>query len=183
MKASEVINRLKDVLLSSTETEEVAKTTTKEDVELKEQAPEVQNENVSEESSSDKNIDNSTSSEDIREINYSADEVTSDSKEEIKSEELEEEPQEEIVEEKSPEYATKDEVAEVRAMVEKLRGMIETKDEAYAEVPQELSSEESTEPLSHSPENEVSEKLGVRYATNANTNTTYSRVLNAISNN
>ena len=99
MKASEVINRLKDVLLSSTETEEVAKTTTKEDVELKEQAPEVQNENVSEESSSDKNIDNSTSSEDIREINYSADEVTSDSKEEIKSEELEEEPQEDIVEE------------------------------------------------------------------------------------
>ena len=90
MKASEVINRLKDVLLSSTETEEVVKTTTKEDVELKEQAPEVQNENVSEESSSDQNIDNSTSSEDIREINYSADEVTSDSKEEIKSEELEE---------------------------------------------------------------------------------------------
>ena len=182
MKASEVINRLKDVLLSSTETEEVAKTTTKEDVELKEQAPEVQNENVSEESSSDQNTDNSTSSEDIREINYSADEVTSDSKEEIKSEELEEEPQEEIVEEKSPEYATKDEVAEVRAMVEKLRGMIETKEEAYAEVPQELSSDEApTEPLSHSPENQVSEKLGASISPNQNLNTTYGRVLRALS--
>ena len=97
-----------------------------------------------------------------------------------------EDTQEEIVEE-APKYATIEEVAEIKAMVEKLRGMVEATYETSPDVPQELSSDqkdvEMTEPLAHSPENEVSEKLGVRYATNANNNTTYSRVLNAISNN
>tara|TARA_B100000470_G_scaffold213572_1_gene194191 strand:+ start:1018 stop:1524 length:507 start_codon:yes stop_codon:yes gene_type:complete len=168
MKASEVINRLKDVLLSSTETQEVVKTTTKEDVELKEQAPKVQ--------------DKSNPTDDIREISYSSDEV--------KSEKLAEGIDEDVdvdvdidEKERTTEYATKEELSEVRAMVEKLRAIVESKEEAYADVPQELSSEEPIEPLSHSPENEVSEKLGVRISPNQRANTTYGRVLNAISNN
>ena len=88
-------------------------------------------------------------------------------------------------EEEAPvmEYATQEEILELKSMVEKLRGMIEAKEEVKEEIPQELSSEEPAEAISHSPENEVSEKLGVRHAVNANQNTTYSRVLNAISNN
>jgi len=66
-------------------------------------------------------------------------------------------------------------------MVEKLKGMIEAKEEAKEEVPQELSADEPAEAISHSPENEVSEKIGVRFAPNARVNTTYNRVLNAIS--
>jgi len=101
--------------------------------------------------------------------------------------EREEEYQEEaeLMPEEAPvmEYATKDEVAELKSMVEKLRGMIEAKEEAREEIPQELSSEEPAEAISHSPENEVGEKIGTRYAVNANQNTTYNRVLNAISNN
>jgi len=61
--------------------------------------------------------------------------------------------------------------------------MIEAKEEAKAEVPQELSADEPAEAISHSPENEVSNNIGVRFAPNANRNTTYNRVLNAITNN
>jgi len=72
-------------------------------------------------------------------------------------------------------------VSELKSMVEKLRGMIEAKEEAKEEVPQELSADEPAEAINHSPENEVSGKIGVRFAPNANRNTTYNRVLNAIS--
>ena len=98
------------------------------------------------------------------------------------AEELQEDNYEEDIVEGAPavEYATKDEVSEIKAMVEKLRGMIEAKEEAKEEVPQELSADEPAEAINHSPENEVSEKIGVRFAPNANRNTTYNRVLNAI---
>jgi len=67
-------------------------------------------------------------------------------------------------------------------MVEKIMGMMEVKDYAKAEVPQELSADETpTEPLAHSPENEVSEKLGAKISPNQNLNTTYGRVLKALS--
>jgi hypothetical protein len=66
-------------------------------------------------------------------------------------------------------------------MVEKLRGMIEAKEEAKEEVPQELSADEPAEAIAHSPENEVSEKLGAKISPNQNLNTTYGRVLKALS--
>ena len=159
MKASEIVNKLKDVLLSSTEKEEI----TTPEVELKEEAPKAEEANK-EELQTESSKDNQE--------NYSTEEELQD-KAEL------------MPEEEAPvmEYATKEEVAELKSMVEKLRGMIEAKEEVKEEIPQELSSEEPAEAISHSPENEVSEKLGVRHAVNANQNTTYSRVLNAISNN
>jgi len=178
MRASEIVNKLKDVLLSSTEVEKVEKSTIENKVDLKEddlpKTKKVESKKV-EESTKETPKQN----EDIRQVSYSAEEVL--------AENPMEDTQEEIVEEKSPQYATIEEVAEIKAMVEKLRGMVEATYETSPDVPQELSSDqkdvELTEPLAHSPENEVSEKLGVKYATNANHNTTYSRVLNAISNN
>ena len=47
---------------------------------------------------------------------------------------------------------------------------------------QEELSKPAAEGIKHSPEN-VQEKLGVKFAVNSNQNTTYGRVLNAISNN
>ena len=151
MKASEIVNKIKDVLLS-TNVEEVNTPTN--EVELKEEAS-------------------------VEEAKVETSEVELNTIEEEYQEEAE------LMPEEAPamEYATKDEVAELKSMVEKLRGMIEAKEEAKEEIPQELSSEEPAEAISHSPENEVSENLGTRHAVNANQNTTYSRVLNAISNN
>ncbi len=179
MRASEIVNKLKDVLLSSTEVEKVEESTIENKVDLKEddlsKTKKVESKKVANEATKE----TPKQEDDIRQVSYSAEEVL--------AEDPMEDTQEEIVEEKSPQYATIEEVAEIKAMVEKLRGMVEATYETSPDVPQELSSDqkdvEMTEPLAHSPENEVSEKLGVRYATNANTNTTYSRVLNAISNN
>ena len=150
MKASEIVNKIKDVLLS-TNVEEVNTPTN--EVELKEEAS-------------------------VEEAKVETSEVELNTIEEEYQEEAE------LMPEEAPavEYATKDEVAELKSMVEKLRGMIEAKEEAKEEIPQELSSEEPAEAISHSPENEVSENFGIRHAVNANQNTTYSRVLNAISN-
>ena len=178
MRASEIVNKLKDVLLSSTEVEKVEESTIENKVDLKEddlsKTKKVESKKVANEATKE----TPKQEDDIREVSYSAEEVLA----EVPMEDT----QEEIVEE-APKYATIEEVAEIKAMVEKLRGMVEATYETSPDVPQELSSDqkdvEMTEPLAHSPENEVSEKLGVRYATNANTNTTYSRVLNAISNN
>ena len=178
MRASEIVNKLKDVLLSSTEVEKVEESTIENKVDLKEddlsKTKKVESKKVANEATKE----TPKQEDDIREVSYSAEEVL--------AEDPMEDTQEEIVEE-APKYATIEEVAEIKAMVEKLRGMVEATYETSPDVPQELSSDqkdvELTEPLAHSPENEVSEKIGVRYATNANTNTTYSRVLNAISNN
>ncbi len=164
MKASEIVTKIKDVLLSSSEKEEE----TTPDVELKEEAPKAKKEEAKEE------IKEEAPAADVKEVSYSAEEG---------AEELQEDNYEEDIVEDAPavEYATKDEVVEIKAMVEKLRGMIEAKEEAKEEVPQELSADEPAEAINHSPENEVSEKIGTRFAPNANRNTTYNRVLNAIS--
>jgi len=174
MRASEIVNKLKDVLLSSTEVEKVEETTIENEVELKDSTPKSKKEVESKSVTENANEETPKQEDDVREVSYSAEEVL--------AENPMEDTQEEIVEE-APKYATVEEVAEIKAMVEKLRGMVEAKEETSPEVPQELSSDEVTEPLAHSPENEVSEKLGIRYSTNARQNTTYSRVLNAISNN
>jgi hypothetical protein len=121
MKASEIVSKLKDVLLSSTEEVETQETV-QEEVQLEEATPEV--------------------------------------KEEVQLEEAPEmEASEEVeAEEDSVEasYATKEELAEVRAMVEKMMGQLEAKEESRIEVPQELSADEA--PLTHSPENSTESK-------------------------
>ena len=163
MKASEIVTKIKDVLLSSTKEEETIP-----EVELKEEAPKAKKEEAKEE------IKEEAPAANVQKITYSAEEG---------AEELQEDNYEEDIVEESPavEYATKDEVSELKSMVEKLRGMIEAKEEAKEEVPQELSADEPADAINHSPENEVSEKIGVRFAPNARVNTTYNRVLNAIS--
>ena len=163
MKASEIVTKIKDVLLSSAEKEEE----TTPEVDLKEEAPAAEEKAVEE-------TKEEAPAANVEKITYSAEEG---------AEELQEDNYEEDIVEDAPavEYATKDEVSELKSMVEKLRGMIEAKEEAKEEVPQELSADEPAEAINHSPENEVSEKIGVRFAPNSNKNTTYNRVLNAIS--
>lgn len=161
MKASEIVTKIKDVLLS-TNSEEVNTP----DVELKDEALKAKKPTKVEA----KEAKEETPKGDGR-IEYSAEDKYQE--------------EAELMPEEAPamEYATKEEVSELRSMIEKLRGMIEAKEETNEEIPQELSSEESAEAISHSPENEVGEKMGTRYAVNASQNTTYNRVLNAISNN
>ena len=162
MKASEIVTKIKDVLLSSSEKEEE----TIPEVDLKEEAPKAKKEEAKQETKEE------APTAEVKQVSYSAEEG---------AEELQEDNYEEDIVEDAPavEYATKDEVSELKSMVEKLRGMIEAKEE----VPQELSADEPAEAINHSPENEVSEKIGTRFAPNANRNTTYNRVLNAITNN
>ena len=168
MKASEILTKIKDVLLSSSEKEEE----TTPEVELKEEAPKAKKEAKEE-------IKEEAPAANVQKITYSAEEGAEELQEES---EMKHTPDHKEYEENpAVEYATKDEVSELKSMVEKLRGMIEAKEEAKEEVPQELSAEEPAEAISHSPENEVSEKNGVRFAPNARVNTTYNRVLNAIS--
>ena len=168
MKASEIVTKIKDVLLSTNSEEEI----TTPEVELKEDAPKAK----AKKEEAVKEIKEEAAAANVTKITYSAEEAT---------EELQEDNYEEDIVEETPavEYATKDEVNELKSMVEKLRGMIDAKEEAKEEVPQELSSDEPAEAISHSPENEVSNNIGVRFAPNANRNTTYNRVLNAITNN
>jgi hypothetical protein len=71
-------------------------------------------------------------------------------------------------------YATKEELAEVRAMVEKVMGQLEAKEESKEEVPQELSADE--QPLTHSPENST-ESRGLHLYSQHGPQTTLDRVL------
>ena len=166
MKASEIVTKIKDVLLSTNSEEEV----TTPEVELKEEAPKAKKKEAKVE------IKEEVPAENVTKITYSAEEPTDELQEDVYEDEI-------VEEAPAVEYATKDEVSELKAMVEKLRGMIEAKEEAQEEVPQELSADEPAEAISHSPENQVSDKIGAGFAPNANKNTTYNRVLNAISNN
>ena len=165
MKASEIVTKIKDVLLS-TNSEEV----TTPEVELKEEAPKAKKKEAK------KEIKEEAPKAEVRQVSYSAEELADELQEDVYEEEI-------VEESPAVEYATKDEVSELKAMVEKLRGMIEAKEETQEDVPQELSADEPAEAINHSPENKVSEKIGARFAPNANRNTTYNRVLNAITNN
>jgi hypothetical protein len=145
MKASEIVSKLKEVLLSSTEDVET-QDTIQEEVQLEESTPEVKEEVQLEETPEG----------------------------EVSEDDLAEEPAE-------MSYATKEELAEVRALVEKMMGQLEAKEESKVDVPQELSADEAPEqPLMHSPEN-VSENAPLNlYAQNRAT-TTLDRVLQRIS--
>ena len=87
-------------------------------------------------------------------------------------------------------YATKEELTALAESVEEVKGqlkeiidaMVDKKEEKEEMSQQEELSKPAAEGIKHSPEN-VQEKLGARFAVNKNQNTTYSRVLQAISNN
>jgi hypothetical protein len=148
MKATEIVSKLKDVLLSSTE-----------EVETQEAVQQEVQEDVQEEV----------------QLEAATEEVT---EEEVQLEEAPEVEASEEVEAMEPKsemsYATKEELAEVKAMVEKLMGQLEAKEESKQEVPQELSADEA--PLTHSPENATETKNLHLYSQNAPA-TTLDRVL------
>ena len=119
--------------------------------------------------------------------------------EEIKnSEEVVEETQEEtqveqnLEEEEKSEmgYATKEEMTALAEAVEEVKNqlreviekMMDNKEEKEEMAKQEELSKPAAEGIKHSPEAEET-KLGAKYAVNSNQNTTYNRVLQAITNN
>lgn len=155
MKANEIVERFKNVLLS-TETKEEETPVVEDQVELSEEAKDIQ-------------VD---AAEEVKET------------EEVEmTEELEE--TEEVMEEedKMDMYVTKEDLAKAMAEV---KGMIEelnSQKEEELEVPTELSNQEpAVEPLSHSPEAEVSKKATHLFAQNRS-KSTLDRVMSKITNN
>ena len=100
---------------------------------------------------------------------------------------LEEAPIQEEEEKSEMNYATKDELTALAESVEEVKGqlneiiekMMDNKEEKEEMAKQEELSKPASEGIKHSPETEDT-KLGARYATNSNQNTTYNRVLQAI---
>ena len=161
MKANEIVERFKNVLLNTDVKEETAE----------EQSP-VAEEQVE-------------LSEDVKDIQVEAAEEVKETEEVEMTEELEE--TEEVKEEMEDEdmmdkYATKEDLAKAMAEV---KGMIEelTAQKEQLEVPTELSNQEpAVEPLSHSPEAEVSKKPTHLFAQNRS-KSTLDRVMSKITNN
>ncbi len=87
-------------------------------------------------------------------------------------------------------YATKEELTalaeSVEEVKEQIKGLIDAisgdKEKEEMSQQQEELSQPAAEGIKHSPEN-IEEKLGAKFAVNSNQNTTYGRVLQAISNN
>lgn len=162
MKANEIVERFKNVLLSTETKEENAE----------EQAPVVE--------------DQVELSEEAKDIKVDAAEEVKETEEVEMTEELEEteEVEEEVEEEdKTDMYVTKEDlakaIAEVKGMIEELTAQKEEE----LEVPTELSSQEpAVEPLSHSPEAEVSKKPTHLFAQNRS-KSTLDRVMSKITNN
>jgi len=111
---------------------------------------------------------------DMREV---SDEVPA--KEEVEeTEDLEEEVKEEMS------YATKEELAEVKTMVEEIRAMLEPKEEMSEEVKEEIVEEVKEElsavkPIKHNPEAKTIQKTKVEFG-KGKFNTTLDRVLNKL---
>ena len=133
MKANEIVERFKNILLSN---------------EVETEAPEVQEEEA-------------PAVEEQVELSENAEDIQVDAAEEVESEEAVEAGYEDKMEEEGDmdKYATKEDlakaIAEVKAMVEELS----SQKEEELEVPTELSSQEpAVEPIAHSPEAEVSKK-------------------------
>lgn len=159
MKANEIVERFKNVLLSTETKEETAE----------EQTPVVE--------------DQVELSEEAKDIQVDAAEEVKETEEVEMTEELEE--TEEVMEEedKMDMYVTKEDLAKAMAEV---KGMIEeltAQKEEELEVPTELSNQEpAVEPLSHSPEAEVSKKPTHLFAQNRS-KSTLDRVMSKITNN
>ena len=108
---------------------------------------------------------------DVREV---SDEVPA--KEEVEeTEDLEEEVKEEMS------YATKEELAEVKTMVEEIKAMLEPKEEMSEEVKEEEVKEElsAVKPIKHNPEASTPQKKQVQFA-KGQFNTTLDRVLSKL---
>ena len=107
---------------------------------------------------------------------------------EIKSAEQEEEEVEaseevEELEEVEAQYATKEELAEVRSLVEEIKQMIEKKEEmseVEEQVKEELSETPATEAITHNPE--PKQKVSLKYAQNRK-QSTFDKVMSKIVNN
>lgn len=150
MKATEIVEKLKAVLLGAEqEVEETVQEEVQEEVQLTEEATEETVE-AQEESTEEVELN-----EEVPAVEETPEELDRDI------------------------YATKEELAEVKAMVEKMMGIMDSKEEKM-EVPKEKLSavEEEVEPMVHTPENE-SEREFVNLAPNA-PKTTMSRVLDMI---
>jgi len=118
-----------------------------------------------------------------------SEEVVEETAEAVEDTNLEEAPVQE--EEKSEmNYATKEELTALAESVEEVKGQLQEiidtiggeKKEKEEMAKQEELSKPASEGIKHSPETSET-KLGARYATNSNQNTTYNRVLQAITNN
>ena len=110
---------------------------------------------------------------DVRDV---SDEVPA--KEEEETEDLEEEVKEEMS------YATKEELAEVKTMVEEIKAMLEPKEEMSEEVKEEIVEEVKEElsavkPIKHNPEASTPQKKQVQFA-KGQFNTTLDRVLSKL---
>ena len=117
---------------------------------------------------------------DVREV---SDEVPAKEEEETEDLGEEKEMEEEVKEEMS--YATKEELAEVKTMVEEIRAMLEPKEEMSEEVKEEEIVEEVKEelsavkPIKHNPEASTPQKKQVQFA-KGQFNTTLDRVLSKL---
>jgi hypothetical protein len=169
MKASEIVEKFKNVLLNADEEQVQPEMEMKEesDIEVKEEE-----------------VVLSKQTEEVKES-----EETTELSEEVEAGYDKKEMEEVPSEEKEPEYVTKEElakaIAEVKAMVSKL-----SQEEEALEVPQELEAEEKqelsaqepeVEPIKHSPESEVGKKQEFLYAQKRNMSTR-DVVFNKISN-
>ena len=115
----------------------------------------------------------------IGEIKSAEQEEEVEASEEV-SEELETETE---LEEVEAEYATKEELAEVRSLVEEIKQMIEKKEEmseVEEQVKEELSETPATEAITHNPE--PKQKVSLKYAQNRK-QSTFDKVISKIVNN
>jgi hypothetical protein len=92
-----------------------------------------------------------------------------------------EEETEDLEEEVKMSYATKEELAEVKTMVEEIKAMLEPKEEMSEEVKEEEVKEElsSVKPIKHNPEASTPQKKQVQFA-KGQFNTTLDRVLSKL---
>lgn len=111
-------------------------------------------------------------------------EIKSESQEEEEEVEASEEVSEDTeLEEVEAEYATKEELAEVRSLVEEIKQMIEKKEEmseVEEQVKEELSETPATEAITHNPE--PKQKVSLKYAQNRK-QSTFDKVMSKIVNN
>lgn len=154
MKATEIVEKFKEVLLGAEKEVEVqaeaveATEEVQEDVQLSEEVTEESTEEVSQEVELEEEVSEETSEDVVEELNETL-------------------------------YATKEEMAEVKAMIEQLKGMVKTEQESL-DVPAELSAvEEEVEPIVHTPENATEKKEFINYSSKSPRNT-MSRVLEMI---
>jgi hypothetical protein len=106
-----------------------------------------------------------------------------EAKEEEEVEASEEVSEETELEEVEAEYATKEELAEVRSLVEEIKQMIEKKEEmseVEEQVKEELSETPATEAITHNPE--PKQKVNLKYAQNRK-QSTFDKVMSKIVNN